>query len=183
MKHISFNPPLSSQKQMAISGGYNYRPATRIFVEFPERFWEKEGLNGWGLFDDRPEELWHPTWDIPQKKGILNAYLKGETALMMDALNPQQRLAKLLQQWEKALFGVSNYYDQVSTVSYSWANDLWSMGGWAYPSKSQENDLFDELRRKEGKIHFAGEHTSVTRGWIEGALESGLRAAKEIHIA
>jgi monoamine oxidase len=38
-----------------------------MFVEFSERFWEKQGLNGWGLFDDRPEELWQPSWDFPGK--------------------------------------------------------------------------------------------------------------------
>ena len=176
---ITFNPPLSSRKQMAISGGYNYRPATRMFVEFPERFWAKEGLNGWGFFDDRPEELWQPTWDSPERTGILHSYLKGEAALTMDALNPEQRLAKLLRQWEEILPGVSNY--QVSAISHSWTNAPWSMGGWAYPSKFQENNLFDELRRREGGIYFAGEHTSATRGWLQGALESGLRAAKEIH--
>jgi monoamine oxidase len=69
----------------------------------------------------------------------------------------------------------------VSAVSHSWTKDPWSMGGWAYPTKSQEKDLFDELRRKEGRIYFAGEHTAEKRGWMQGALDSGLRAAKEIH--
>ncbi|NEO40774.1 MAG: NAD(P)-binding protein [Moorea sp. SIOASIH] len=178
---IAFNPPLSPQKQMAFSGGYNYRPATRMFVEFPERFWEKEGLNGWGLFSDRPEELWQPTWDSPGKTGILHSYLKGEAALAMDALDPEQRLAQLLQQWEEILPGVGNY--QLSAITHSWTNDPWSRAGWAYPSKAQEDNLFNELRRREGRIYFAGEHTSSTRGWLQGALESGLRAAKQIHQA
>ena len=181
MNRININPPLSPPKQLAISGGYNYRPATRMFVEFPERFWEKEGLNGWGRFLDRPEELWHPTWDSSGQTGILHSYLKGEAALTMDALKPEPRLARLLQQWEKIFPGVREY--KVNAVSHSWTKNTWSMGGWAYPTKSQENDLFDQLRQKEGRIHFAGEHTSETRGWLQGALESGLRAAKEIHLS
>jgi len=32
----------------------------------------------------------------------------------------------------------------------------------------------------EGRVHFAGEHTSPWSGWMEGALESGLRAAREV---
>ena len=178
---INFNPPLSDAKQIALDGGYNYRPATRIFVEFPERFWEKDNLNGWGLFRDRPEELWQPTWDRPGKTGILHSYLKGEAALSMDALDPKPRLTKLLQQWSEILPRVRDY--QVSAVSHSWAKDPWSMGGWAYPTESQEKNLFDELRRVEGRIYFAGEHTAEKRGWIQGALDSGLIAAKEIHRA
>jgi monoamine oxidase len=179
LSRISFNPPLSAAKKIAVNGGYDYRPATRIFVEFPERFWLKENLNGWGVFRDRPEELWQPTWDRPGKTGILHSYLKGEAALSIDALNPKQRLAKLLQQWSEILPHVRDY--QVSAVSHSWAKDPWSMGGWAYPTESQEKNLFDELRRQEGRIYFAGEHTAKKRGWMEGALDSGLRAAKEIH--
>jgi monoamine oxidase len=32
----------------------------------------------------------------------------------------------------------------------------------------------------EGRTHFAGEHTSAWPGWIQGALHSGLRAAREV---
>ncbi len=181
LERISFNPPLSPQKQIALSGGYNYRPSIRMFVEFPERFWERENLNGWGIFSDSSEELWQPTWDSPNKTGILHSYLKGETALAMDAVNPEQRLTKLIEQWKELLPGVSNY--QVQAISHSWINDPWSMGGWAYPSQEQEKNLFDEIRRKEGRIYFAGEHTSSTPGWLQGALSSGIIAAKEIHLS
>ncbi len=35
----------------------------------------------------------------------------------------------------------------------------------------------------EGPIHFAGEHTSLKHAWIEGALESSIRAALEVNEA
>ncbi len=38
----------------------------------------------------------------------------------------------------------------------------------------------DEWSIPEGRIHFAGDFTSYKSGWVEGALESGLRAASEI---
>jgi len=178
---IDFQPQISPQKQIAIAGGYNYRAATRMFVEFPERFWEKEGLNGWGMFDDRPEELWQPTWDSSGKTGILHAYLKGENAIAMDAISPDQQLPLLLKRWEKILPAVNNY--QGKLTSYSWSNDPWARSGWAYPTNEQEKTLFGEIGRTEGKVHFAGEHTSNVRGWMQGALASGLRAAQEIHQA
>ncbi|HKB30070.1 MAG TPA: FAD-dependent oxidoreductase [Streptosporangiaceae bacterium] len=30
-------------------------------------------------------------------------------------------------------------------------------------------------------MHFAGEHTSLKHAWIEGALESAVRAASEVN--
>ncbi|ELR99393.1 FAD-dependent oxidoreductase [Gloeocapsa sp. PCC 73106] len=178
LNKINFKPSLSSEKQIASNGGYDYRPATRMFVEFPERFWEQQGLNGWGIFLDRPEELWQPTWDATGKTGILHSYLKGELALSMDALSPEEQLNTLLNQWKEILPKVSDY--SVTLTSYAWQSDPWSQGGWAYPTKTQENELFHELSRREGKIYFAGEHTSTARGWLQGALESGLRVAQEV---
>ncbi|MBW4452936.1 MAG: flavin monoamine oxidase family protein [Nostoc indistinguendum CM1-VF10] len=179
LNQITFSPELSLAKKQAAAGGYNYREATRGFVKFPNRFWEKDNLNGWGFFED--EELWHTTWDKPGKTGILHAYLKGKKALEMDAFEGEAQQKKLLQHWEKFLPGVSNY--SVQSHFYSWTKDIWSKGGWAYPTDEQEKKLFPELGKSEGKIYFAGEHTSKTRGWLQGALESGLKAAKEINFA
>jgi monoamine oxidase len=40
------------------------------------------------------------------------------------------------------------------------------------------------VARSEGRIHFAGEHTSVwIDGWMQGALESGNRVAREVNAA
>ncbi|QFS42617.1 flavin monoamine oxidase family protein [Nostoc sphaeroides] len=179
LNQITFSPELSPAKKQAAVGGYNYRAATRGFVKFPNRFWEKDNLNGWGFFED--EELWHTTWDKPEKTGILHAYLKGEKALEMDAFEGEAQQKKLLQHWEKILPGVSNY--SVRSHFHSWTKDIWSKGGWAYPTDEQEKKLFSELGKSEGNIYFAGEHTSKTRGWLQGALESGLNAAKEINFA
>ncbi|MDJ0843808.1 flavin monoamine oxidase family protein [Crocosphaera sp.] len=179
---IKFNPSLSCAKQMASSGNYNYRPATRIFVEFPERFWEQDGLNGWGLFLDRSEELWHTNWDNNHKTGILHSYKKGEYSLAMDALNSEQQIPTLIEEWSEVLPKVKNYpLTNLKHISYSWNNDPWAKAGWAYPTEAQEEIFFNELKQREGRIHFAGDHTSVIRGWLQGALESGIRAAQEIH--
>lgn len=179
LNQIAFSPDLSPAKKEAAAGGYNYRAATRCFVKFPARFWEKDNLNGWGIFED--EELWHTTWDKPEKTGILHAYLKGEKALKMDGFEGEAQQRELLQHWEQILPEVTNY--SVQSYFYSWTKDVWSKAGWAYPTDEQEKKLFSELGKSEGQIYFAGEHTSKVRGWVEGALESGLNAAKEIHFA
>jgi monoamine oxidase len=41
--------------------------------------------------------------------------------------------------------------------------------------------LASYIGKPEGRIHFAGEHASDYHGWMQGALVSGLRAAREIH--
>jgi monoamine oxidase len=45
----------------------------------------------------------------------------------------------------------------------------------------QEAALHSDALRPEGRVYFAGEHCSLWHAWIQGALESGIRAAQQIH--
>jgi monoamine oxidase len=36
------------------------------------------------------------------------------------------------------------------------------------------------MRQTEGRVHFAGEHTSLWTAWMNGALESAERVTREI---
>jgi monoamine oxidase len=40
--------------------------------------------------------------------------------------------------------------------------------------------LLPDAMRAEGRMHFAGEHVSMAPQWMEGAIESGQRVAREI---
>ena len=178
LSSIRFSPALSSAKAEAMNGGFGYQSATRVFVRFRTRFWEAEGLNGWGT-SDWPEELWHPTWDASGPEGILLTYVRGDRADELDALDHDGRLARVLAHWERFLPGASAH--AMSGASHSWQRDPWSRAAWADPTPTQDSQLAGELARPEGPVHFAGEHISAARGWINGAIESGLRAAEEIH--
>ena len=50
-------------------------------------------------------------------------------------------------------------------------------------SRSSRRGCRPRSSRPEGRIHFAGEHCSLYHAWIQGALESGLSAARAIHEA
>ncbi len=64
-----------------------------------------------------------------------------------------------------------------------WYGDPYARGAFALFEPEQQTRLHDHIVAPEGRIHFAGEHTSLYHAWIQGALESGVRAAKEIHEA
>lgn len=178
LSRIRFSPVLSSAKAEAMGGGFRYQSATRVFVRFRTRFWEAEGLNGWGT-TDWPEELWHPTWDASGPEGVLMAYVRGARAEELDVLEDTARVARVLSHWETFLPGASSQI--VTGTSHSWQQDPWSRAAWAEPTPGQDRELAGGLARPEGPIHFAGEHISGARGWMNGAIESGLRAAAEIH--
>ena len=175
---IRFSPALSAAKTEAMNGGFSYQSATRVFVRFRSRFWEAEGLNGWGT-TDWPEELWHPTWDLSGPEGVLLTYVRGSRATELDALDQDARVTRVLAHWEEFLPGVASH--AAAGTSHSWQRDPWSRAAWAEPTPTQDAQLGGALARAEGPLHFAGEHVSAARGWMNGAIESGLRAAMEIH--
>lgn len=45
----------------------------------------------------------------------------------------------------------------------------------------QITELMPHISSPEGRVHFAGEHTSTTHAWIQGAIESGIRVASEVN--
>lgn len=180
LNKIAFTPSLSAEKVDAISGGYSYAASTRVFVQFKTRFWESEGLNGWG-YTDWPEEVWQPTWDREGPRGIIMSYLRYDRALEIDQLAPDEHIENVLTRWDPLFPGVNEHLE--SGESHSWSLEPWSGGAWASPTSAQHSTLQSHIGRAEGRIHFGGEHSSDYHGWMQGALVSGLRAAREIHEA
>ncbi len=68
-------------------------------------------------------------------------------------------------------------------ASKCWDEDEWARGGTSEFRPGQMTSLLPHIARREGRIHFAGEHTSSWSTWMQGALESGLRAAREVNEA
>ena len=58
--------------------------------------------------------------------------------------------------------------------------ERWSRGAFVVFHPGQMTTMMPEMGRPEGRVHFAGEHTSAWMGWMEGALESAERVAREV---
>lgn len=63
----------------------------------------------------------------------------------------------------------------------TWEDDPFARGGYAYLDPGFDPSWRAQLSRRAGRLVFAGEHTSEEwQGYMNGAVESGLRAAREI---
>lgn len=62
----------------------------------------------------------------------------------------------------------------------AWSSDPYALGGPSWPAPGDVTDYLKDLQAPHGNIHFAGEHTSILRSTMEGALRSGVRAASEV---
>ena len=66
-----------------------------------------------------------------------------------------------------------------SGISKYWNEDPWIRASYSIAGLGQK-DFRNILKRPEGRVHFAGEHTSVYRASMNGAIESGVRVSQEI---
>jgi hypothetical protein len=68
-----------------------------------------------------------------------------------------------------------------SVFGWDWARDPLALGTWCVFRPGQLGRLMPELRRSEDRVFFASGDSAVAwRGFIDGAIESGYRAAREI---
>lgn len=62
----------------------------------------------------------------------------------------------------------------------NWDRNPWTLGHLPYRAPGQIKTFGDVLGRPRGRLHFAGDHTAVLMTGMEGAMESGERAALEV---
>jgi monoamine oxidase len=62
-----------------------------------------------------------------------------------------------------------------------WAEDPWVHGAYSYYRVGQAASYGTIAARTEGRVLFAGEHTSIANiGFLDGAVETGERAARRL---
>jgi monoamine oxidase len=153
-----------------------YTPSTKVFLQTRSNFWRRDGLSGFAYTDLPLERLW--AFDHDSGRSLLIAYTEAMGALRLDAMTPSERLNTVFADARKIFPQLSEEFE--GGVSHSWGNDPWQRGAWAQYNVGQIRNISLNAR-PEGRIHFAGEHTSCWNGWMQGALESAHRVIREIN--
>ena len=181
LRHIEALKPFSHAKRRAIRQ-LRYDASAKIFFQCRRRFWEEDdGIFGGGSVTDLPvRNVYYPEGGRATGRGVLLAsYTWSEDAQRWGSLPPDDRI-------EQAIEDVAQLHPQIIDefevgASWMWHDDPYAGGAFALFEPSQQGLLHEHIVAPEGRIHFAGEHASLAHAWIQGAIESGLRAAREIH--
>jgi monoamine oxidase len=180
LNDIDVSPPFSADKQRAIRE-LKLTPITRTFLQFRTRAWEQDRLDGYGITDLSIQNTYSPTLTQGGTRGILASYTGGQRALDWGAMSEKDRQTMTLNKMGSLFNNISDKYE--AGTSQIWQDDEWARGAFTYFQPGQMTGLLPVAQRPEGRIHFAGEHTSAWHGWMNGALESGNRAAEEVNAA
>jgi monoamine oxidase len=189
LSRIEVQPELSGPKWRAIRV-LNYDSSTKVLAVARRRFWESDdGIYGGGTFTDLPlATTYYPSDNAEVRDArvsagpgvMLASYSWGQTARRLASLDHPARSAVVLEHLKRVHPQLGNPGALLETRSWSWDNHPLSSGAFAWFLPGQHTELHAALIAPEGRIHFAGEHASLTHTWMQGALESGLRATREM---
>uniref|UniRef100_A0A8C9JM06 Amine oxidase n=1 Tax=Panthera tigris altaica TaxID=74533 RepID=A0A8C9JM06_PANTA len=183
---ITFKPPLSPDKVEALRV-VHYTSATKVVLACKEPFWEREGIRGGVSVTDRPSRfIYYPSHSLPSGKGVLLAsYTVDDDSLFFISMTHEQVEDVVLEDLAAVHQIPKDELRRMcpSSVLKRWSLDPLTMGAFAEFTPYQFTDYSLQLFQPEGRIHFAGEHTSMPHAWIDTAIKSGLRAARNIQAA
>ncbi len=183
LRHVEAVKPFSRAKQRAIRQ-LHYDASAKILFQCRRRFWEDDdNIFGGGTITDLPiRNVYYPDHGRETGRGvILASYTWSEDAQRWGSLSPADRITQALE--NVALIHPQIIDEFEVGASQMWHDDEFAGGAFALFDPGQQTLLHDHIIAPEGRIHFAGEHASLAHAWIQGAIESGLRAAREIHSA
>lgn len=177
---ISVSPPFSYVKRKAIQD-LPYTGATRVYLQFQR----PPGFQSPGMWAPTTGPLMVICDDsygyATGSRILLSAFITGRKARRLSSLGEAEAVQYVLRELDAEYPGIAQYFE--GGVMTAWHEEPWSRGGYVSYEPGQTRRFASAVAPSEGRVHFAGEHTSRWEGWMEGAIRSGMRTAREVHEA
>src|SRR6476661_1301457 len=154
---------------------------SKVHVQFNSRFWRDQGCTGETYSDTGYQNTWEVSRAQPGNSGILVWYTGGKPGVAVGNSTVQTQVQKnFLPQIEPVLPGATAQWNGKAVRDY-WTGYGWTKGSYSYWKAGQYTRFSGAEYEQSGNVHFAGEHTSQDfQGYLQGAVQTGERAASEI---
>ena len=173
-------PALRDQLDPARAAGFGDQVRGRVY---DKPFWRGQGLNGQSYSDRQPV---HFTFDNSPPSGRPGVLLGSSPASATPAgsarVSATDRPARVrVLSCFELLFGKAAARPRM-VIEHNWSEEVWTRGCYAgYMPPGVWSDFGSALRAPAGRIHWAGTETAeVFNGYMDGAVRSGERAAREV---
>ena len=166
---------LSADVQKAVASSI-YDSAYKIAWEAP-RFWEQEFnvYGGLSYLKQNVGIVWYPSWGMFSPRGVLVSGYSIENGTPFGTLpNKEAKLEASRRAVELLHPGCGAKLSK--PVYVSWGHIPYNLGSWISGFGRKEQTYYDKIVVPDGRVYFAGDHTSHLVGWQEGAALSAHRA-------
>jgi monoamine oxidase len=143
-------------------------------------FWREAGLNGRAESDTGPCKVTCDNSSPDSEAGVLTGFILGSDARKWGRREPGERERAVLECFAR-YFG-EEALGPLAYAETDWGTEIYSRGGYAgVPVPGMLLDHGPALAEPVGRIYWAGAETaSEWNGYMDGAVESGERAAREV---
>ena len=177
VRAIEIAPPLPPE-QAKVFERVKYGRVTKSLLQFDRRFWKRKGRSPAYGSDAPTGAIWDANEEQRGSAGILTLMAGGQASEETQKILAQEGVEGLVRALEWLKPGEA---ELLHHYHITWEHDSWAQGGYVYFDPSFDPACRPWLARPHGRLLFAGEHTSVRwQGYMNGAVESGLRAAAEV---
>jgi monoamine oxidase len=143
-------------------------------------FWRTQGLSGQSVSEVGPANTTFDNTPPRGTPGILFGFVGGDEARAFARESPAERRRRVLDNFVTA-FG-DEARNPRNTFEMNWTEERWTRGcPVGHTGQSILRRYGPALRKANGRIHWAGTETATYwNGYMDGAVRSGERAAKEV---
>lgn len=176
---IHFNAALPS-KRNALNERMPMGSVIKIHIAYERPFWRQRGLNGAVVSTDRHFNVVFDQSLSDDGLGVLVGFIDADHAIAVSALGDEARRQLVVNDLVH-YFG-PEAAQPLAIVEQDWTRETWSRGCYvAHTAPGVMTSFGDIIREPCGRIHWAGTETATEwTGYLDGALQSGLRAAEEV---
>jgi monoamine oxidase len=152
----------------------------KLALQFTTRHWYSLGNGGDSYSDTGYQATWEVTRAQPGTRGILVDYTGAGVTLKQSGRLAAALAPEFLARAEPVFPGLTAQWNGKATFD-DWPRNPWTLGSYSYFRVGQYQRFAGAEGEVVGSCHFAGEHTSIdAQGYLEGAVESGERASREV---
>lgn len=176
---IDYNQPLPSRR-WGLLQRMPMGAVIKIHVAYATPFWRRQGLNGAVASNDKLFNVVFDQTPPDESIGILVGFMDGAHAVDMSERGEHARR-------EQAIADLVSYFGDeaaqpIGYIDQDWTQEPWSLGGYvAHMPPGVMTQYGPSLREPCGRIHWAGTETATQWcGYLDGALQSGVRVAEEL---
>jgi monoamine oxidase len=165
LAQMEFSPPLSAGKRAVAKEGHA-GSGIKLHIKVKGKLGTFAGLAPW-----------------PAPLSSLSTEYADEDGTVLTAFGPSGKLLDINDDnaVQDAVRRILPDAEVEWAAGYDWNTDTYSRGTWCIYRPGQMTRYLQELQRPEGRVVYAGgDNASGWHGFIDGAIESGLRAARQV---
>lgn len=174
LRKLAFEPALQGVQREAVAK-LPYQQATQIALVARRPFWIEDGLSPSMWCDGLLARTFAHREGEDVVSILVTAY--GNKASALDRLGREGAARRVIAEFEAVRPAARGLLKAVAW--HSWGRDPDAGGSWAVFAPGTATRYLPAMLAPHGRLHFAGEHTALTARGMEGAMESGQRAALE----